>query len=302
MDTNVTPKNVTPKKPSKVGAFFYGLLVMLIYLVIVSVPQFFVIIPVTMEVIMESQGDMTRYMDIYMAKLAEHSTALTIATSVGTIIAVLVTVIWYFFGVYRKNKKAGQIEKVAPKLKNVKSILFLVLGSIAAYAVAILIYFGLASIMPNMMEVYQAAMNSTLGGVEILGLILPIVLAPIGEETALRGLVMTRTKKSFGLAGCIILSGIFFGIYHMNPIQGLYAIPIGVFYGFVAYKYKSVIPAIICHLINNVLGTIFAGLFGNPIVDVAIIVVFGAVTVFLGTKIDFINEKMINEKETLKNE
>lgn len=288
------------KKKSKVGAIFFGLLILLIYLALVSIPQLVVMVPILVQASMESMAAfdpitqmdayMQNYMDTYMTKMAENSAAITTATAIGTLVAVIAMVIWYYFGIYRKNKKISVPEPVLPKLKNVKSILFIVLGSIACYALAIIIYEALAVCMPRVMSVYERSMSTAMGGVVGLGAILAVILAPIGEETALRGIVMNRAKKSFGLIGCMVLSGILFGIFHMNPIQGLYAIPIGMFYGFVAYKFKSVIPSIICHFINNLLSMLASGLFSNAIIDIIIVIVFGVATVLIGRKVDFFKE------------
>lgn len=288
------------KKKSKVGAIFFGLLILLIYLALVSIPQLVVMVPILVQASMESMAAfdpitqmdayMQNYMDTYMTKMAENSAAITTATAIGTLVAVIAMVIWYYFGIYRKNKKISVPEPVLPKLKNVKSILFIVLGSIACYALAIIIYEALAICMPRVMSVYEQSMSTAMGGVVGLGAILAVILAPIGEETALRGIVMNRAKKSFGLIGCMVLSGILFGIFHMNPIQGLYAIPIGMFYGFVAYKFKSVIPSIICHFINNLLSMLASGLFSNAIIDIIIVIVFGVAAVLIGRKVDFFKE------------
>ena len=286
------------KKKGKVGAVFFGLLILLIYITLVSIPQLFVLIPAVLQASTESMAlydpvtqpneYMQSYMDTYLQKMQDYGAAVTTVTAIGTLVAVIVVVLWYYFGVYKKNKMAGMAnESVWAKLKNVKSIAFIVIGSIATYAFAMLIYNVIEICAPNLVEIYQLSMGSVLGGAEILGSIVAVVFAPIGEETALRGLVMNRAKKSFGLIGCMVLSGILFGVFHMNPVQGLYAIPIGMFYGFVAYKYKSVIPAIICHFINNLIAMTIGGLFTNTIVDIIVILVLGAVTVWIGSKIDY---------------
>lgn len=308
MDMNMNEMAEPVKKKGKVGAVFYGLLIVLIYITLVSIPQLFVLIPAVLQASTESmalydpitQPDeyMQSYMDTYLQKMQNCGAAITTVTAIGTLVAVIVMVLWYYFGVYKKNKKIGIAnESVWPKLKNIKSIAFLVIGSTATYALAMLIYNVVEICMPNMMEVYKLSMESVIGGVEVLGTILAVVFAPIGEETALRGLVMNRAEKSFGLIGCMVLSGILFGVFHMNPVQGLYAIPIGMFYGFVAYRYKSVIPAIICHFINNFISMAIGGLFTSPIADIIAILVLGAVTVWIGSKIDFLRngKESVNE-------
>lgn len=280
----------TIKKPSKIGAIFYGLLVMAVYLIIVSIPQLLVLAPIIVQANVESAGDVQKYTEIYMQLLGESADKITISTAVGTVLAVIVTVIWFYFGVYKKKKAAGTIEKVGPKLKNAKSIIFLVSAAIAGNAVATLIMDLLLTLMPTVASNYVNSMNTVIGGVQLLGTILAVVLAPIGEELCLRGIVMNRTQKSFGLVGCIVLSGIFFGIYHLNPIQGIYAIPMGMVFGYISYKYKSVIPSIIAHFINNIAALFLGILYTTWYSTLIVIVVFGAIAVIFAGKLDFLKK------------
>ncbi len=283
---------VKAKKPSKAGAIFWGLLVIFIYLTIVSIPQVVVMMPMMAEAVLESGGDMMLYSDILMRKMTAQADAITISTVIGTAAAVVVYVLWYFFGVYKKNLKNGTHESVLPKLKNGKSIAFILFGSMAAYCVTQIVMDLTMSIMPVIGEAYAETMGAVLGGVEILGYILAVVLAPIGEEVCLRGIVMNRARKSYGLVGCMVLSGILFGVYHLNPIQGIYAIPTGIFLGFLAYKYKSVVPCMIAHFINNIFSMCLSLVSKyQDVVLLILLVVFGAVAVYLGLRIDFFREK-----------
>lgn len=275
------------EKKSKVGAVLKGLLLMAIYLVTVSIPQLFVLIPIMLEAFAE--GGMTGYGEILMQKMAENSAGLTISTVIGTVLAVLIMFLWYFFGVYKKEVKNGTYESVVPKLKDSKIILFIITGSIAGYAIAILIMDFALWLMPSIGGAYLQSMNAVVGGVDVLGFVLTLILAPIGEEICIRGLTLNRAKKSYGLIGCMVLSGIFFGIYHLNPIQGLYAIPLGMFFGYLAYKLNSVVPCVIAHFVNNLMAA-FSGVLGfnTLIVPIAVLVVFGGLTVFLGRKIELL--------------
>ena len=70
----------------------------------------------------------------------------------------------------------------------------------------------------------------------------------------MRGIILQHSKRVHGIVGCMILSALFFGLYHLNIIQGIYVIPMGLFWAFVGYKYNSVVPCMICHMLNNLLG------------------------------------------------
>lgn len=285
-------EETTSQKPSKVGAIFWGLLVMLIYLVIVSIPQLFIMIPTIIQASAEANGDMNLYQQKYIELLAASADKTTISTVIGTAVAVLVTVLWYYFGVYKKKKVANTVEKVGPKLKSAKSIIFLISVAIAGNAIATFILNIILKTMPTMGNAYVSSMNIIISGVQILGVLLTTILAPIGEEYCLRGLILNRAQKSFGTVGCIIMSGIFFGIYHLNPVQGLYAIPLGMIFAYVVIKYKSVIPGVIIHFINNLISSFTGTIFSNWIIAVIVIIVFSAVAILCAKNLDFFKEEV----------
>ena len=273
------------KKPSKIGAIFKGLLLMFIYIVVVSIPQLFVLIPMLARVAMNADSIDT-YQQSLMNEMTRNSTLLTLSTFIGTLIAVAIVVIWYYFGVYKRDVKSGTYVSVLQKLKSVKTFIFLIAGTIAAYSLAVIILDTLYIIMPTMGTAFNTSMGAVVGGIPVVGLLLTLVLAPIGEEICIRGIFLNRAEKSFGMIGCIILSGLFFGMYHMNPVQGLYAIPIGMFLGYVAYKFKSVIPCIFCHFVNNLMASLGSlHHFGEYIIlPIICFIVLGIVVVYLAKK------------------
>lgn len=284
--TDVAESGKEAKKPGKVGAVFYGLLLMVIYLVIVSVAQLFALVPIVMEALSAAQAGDADYQSIYMQKVVENASLVSVTTFVGTVLAAATVALWYYFGVYKKSVKAGTYESVLPKLKNGKSIGFIVSITLAGYSFATLIERLLMYLMPQTGEVFEQTLGAVMGGVSITGFIMTVLIAPIGEEVCIRGLTLYRAKKSFGLVGCMVLSGILFGIYHMNPIQGIYAIPLGMIFAYVGYKYNSVIPCIICHIINNLIAA-FSGLLGFTdtfIVPISVLVVGAVFAVIFGRK------------------
>ena len=69
----------------------------------------------------------------------------------------------------------------------------------------------------------------------------------------MRGIIVQRSKRAFGVIGCMVITALMFGLFHMNIIQGLYVLPMGLFWGFVGYKYNSVIPCLICLLVDQLI-------------------------------------------------
>ena len=84
----------------------------------------------------------------------------------------------------------------------------------------------------------------------ILMLILTIVVAPIFEEFMLRGVALKALSK-YGTSFAIIVTALIFALLHGNFIQGIPTFFMGIMFGVITVKSKSIIPAIIIHFINN---------------------------------------------------
>lgn len=60
-----------------------------------------------------------------------------------------------------------------------------------------------------------------------MGLLLYGLLSPLAEEMLFRGVMFNRIKKYLGTTSGILLSGVLFGMYHGNWVQGIYGAMIG---------------------------------------------------------------------------
>ena len=88
----------------------------------------------------------------------------------------------------------------------------------------------------------------------IIELITTAVLPGICEEVANRGMLLNCYKR-LGSKKAILLSGLFFGLMHLNINQFFYATIIGFYLGFVAILCDNIWPVIIIHFTNNALST-----------------------------------------------
>lgn len=82
--------------------------------------------------------------------------------------------------------------------------------------------------------------------------------APIAEELFFRGYLQTRLRERWGRTIAIALSAIAFGVFHMDPIQSLFAAAMGVALGYVAERSGSIRPAIAGHVFNNLVAVLIA--------------------------------------------
>ena len=128
------------------------------------------------------------------------------------------------------------------------------------------------------------------------------VLAPLLEEVMFRGAIqgyMMRRMRSPWAA--IIAAALVFGIFHMNPVQVVYATLLGVVFGWIYYRTGSLMSVIVGHVLNNTIATIMMLLLGSTgekellneyvsseaalVSEIFTFVLFGALSVYLAGKL-----------------
>ena len=120
--------------------------------------------------------------------------------------------------------------------------------------------------------------------------VLFIALAPgLCEETLFRGYVQRRLIERWPAGAAILVTSLIFAIFHIMPHAVVFAFPIGIWLGILAWKSGSVWPGVICHATINGAWNIFqvgAHLDLIPDVPPLAILVLGSivgVAAFLGS-------------------
>lgn len=136
----------------------------------------------------------------------------------------------------------------------------------------------------------------------VMGAFTISVLAPLLEEVMFRGAIqgyMMRRMRSPWAA--IIAAALVFGIFHMNPVQVVYATLLGVVFGWIYYRTGSLMSVIVGHVLNNTIATIMLLLLGptdekellneympsEAVIasEIFTFVLFGALSVYLAVKL-----------------
>lgn len=105
-----------------------------------------------------------------------------------------------------------------------------------------------------------AELASVGGDMGIMIMIYAGFVGPVVEELVFRGFLMRRFEK-YGKGFAVIVSAVLFGIMHMNPLQIVFGILMGLLLGYVAIEY-SIKWSIVLHIANNfILGDVIGGLF-----------------------------------------
>jgi membrane protease YdiL (CAAX protease family) len=94
---------------------------------------------------------------------------------------------------------------------------------------------------------------------------LGLALVPgLAEELFFRGFLQTRAQARWGRVAGIAVASVLFGLFHLDPKQGLYACVVGFLLGWVATRAGSIRPAMIAHGTSNFLGLLMAKLGVGP--------------------------------------
>jgi membrane protease YdiL (CAAX protease family) len=91
------------------------------------------------------------------------------------------------------------------------------------------------------------------GAVVVLGL-----GAGVAEEMFFRGYMQVRLRAHWSPAAAILASSTAFAVLHVDvsAVHMVLALALGVYLGFVAELSGSTLPAIVCHVVNNVVYTL----------------------------------------------
>lgn len=131
--------------------------------------------------------------------------------------------------------------------------------------------------LPNMFEDMFNQMAGSVWGMLSIG-----VFGPIAEEIVFRGGIM-KPMLARGVRPwtAIIISALVFGLIHGNPVQIPFAALVGVMFGVIYYKTKSLVITSICHIVNNSFSVILMNIYGSELDDMTMRATFGE----QGTKI-----------------
>lgn len=123
------------------------------------------------------------------------------------------------------------------------------------------------------------------------------IIIPIMEELIFRGLIYKRIRRSMTPTRAMIFSAMFFGLYHGNTVQFIYATLTGALLAYMYEKYGSLKAPILAHMLMNVVACalteadVFTWMFSNTIRMAIITVLCAAIASAMFVMIQRIDEK-----------
>ena len=183
------------------------------------------------------------------------------------ITALLAMIPAFFF--YRKDRcrrKAGAVVSVQgqEKLSILETVLLFLAGAgLAQYGNS------LVSLLNDLIreEVYQESMSRITEGKSLLMMIFWMgIVVPVAEEMIFRWLVYLRLRDYLSFAASVIISGLIFGIYHGNIVQGIYASLLGAAFAYLFEKSGNLYSSILLHAGANI-WSLFMTEYGQKILS-----------------------------------
>ena len=104
---------------------------------------------------------------------------------------------------------------------------------------------------PEVGETLWQMMNNPIGFITVC------LTGPLAEEIICRGAIERRLlEKNWNPWFAIVISAALFAAAHMNWAQGVTALVIGIFMGWVYYRTRSIWPTVLVHVVNNTVASL----------------------------------------------
>lgn len=240
----------------RIGYFSLSMAVFVAGLVVMLAAQLAVAIPAILMVYYEAgPGIEDPNVIMEMSEKALYD-SLPYCLLVSHIVLIIAFSIWYYFGCGRPSLKKVKFKEIfAPKYLAGTILIGLGICFFTIYALELLTPY----IPEKIMQSYIQLMEQSQMSVNAVSITAAVFLAPFGEEFMFRGVIfhyckkavenMNKKKAAFWIAN--IVQAFFFGFMHLNLVQGTYAFVAGLVLGYLAYRFKSILPCILVHMLNN---------------------------------------------------
>ncbi len=142
-------------------------------------------------------------------------------------------------------------------------------------------------------ELINPVAEAILGGNFLITLVYAAIVAPVIEELIFRKLLLDKVRR-FGDIPAILLTGIAFGLFHLNLSQFFYATVLGFIFAYVTIRTNTVVYSILLHMMINFMSTAIAPLVTDMNLFVVIgIVVWEVIAITTGVVLFVVNLKKI---------
>lgn len=178
------------------------------------------------------------------------------------LISILAYLIFFVIGVFwYKRMRADGKYPVWNQQKNLNLSVLLklaVLGIFVQFAISFLLNL-VYIVRPDVMQNYTKVMESLgSGNPSLFSVFYVVITAPIVEEMLMRGLCLVILRKEFPFWVANIIQAFYFGMIHLNLVQGIYAFLLGMVLGAVVKRYGTLKASMYLHFVINFSGQLLS--------------------------------------------
>lgn len=188
-----------------------------------------------------------------------HLTALTNVVLIPIYILLLM-------GDEKKRRNSLGIRYTTPGIKRL-GVVF-VLGMSAAVSVNVIVSLSqIARFSPK----YQQVSEVIYSGGLFMEIVSAVIAAPILEELFFRGMIYKRLRDMINVKAAVVISALFFGAFHGNLVQFVYAFIIGLMLAYVYEKFKTIWAPVIFHIGANLISVLITEFMPQSMNNAAVI-------------------------------
>lgn len=149
------------------------------------------------------------------------------------------------------DSERGEVKRLSFG-KFLKCFFISVAAMYLANFITVFINFFIGIMRGNMIEnpVKDIVYNSNM----ILNILYVSIFGPLVEELIFRKILLDKLRR-FGDLPAILLTGIAFGLFHMNLSQFLYATVLGILFAYITIRSNTVFYTVILHMMINFMGS-----------------------------------------------
>lgn len=207
----------------------------------------------------KSTAELQEELNSLINRYSLHLTALTNVVLIPIYILLLM-------GDEKKRKNSLGIRYTAPGIKRL-GVVF-VLGMSAAVSVNVIVSLSqIARFSPK----YQQVSEVIYSGGLFMEIVSAVIAAPILEELFFRGMIYKRLRDMINVKAAVVISALFFGAFHGNLVQFVYAFIIGLMLAYVYEKFKTIWAPVIFHVGANLISVLITEFMPQSMNNAAVI-------------------------------
>ena len=82
------------------------------------------------------------------------------------------------------------------------------------------------------------------------------LMPAVCEEAAFRGFLLGALEHRYRAVAAVLICGVLFGIYHLNPLQSLLVGIFGILQSYIVYRERSIVLSVLTHFCNNAISVL----------------------------------------------